>query len=270
MRRFHFTSTGLYSLRCLLIATFIGCATTPMTNRRQLLLIPESEEITMGLSSFAEIVASETDSTNREWIEMVHRVGQRLAAAANRPDYDWEFRLINSPQQNAFCLPGGKVAIYEGILPVCQSEAGLAVVMAHEVAHALARHGGERMSQSYVVDGVGRVLSQLNQSQEVVSNEQLNRAYGVASEYGFVLPYSRKHELEADHMGMLLMAMPDTTHVKLRDSGSDSDKSAMTINRSSSCRRIPMTNDGPPSCSTCCRKRSPPMIELPRNSGWVP
>jgi Zn-dependent protease with chaperone function len=186
--------------------SIIGCATTPMTNRRQLLLVPESQEITMGLDSFNQMLSSEQSSTNQAWIEMVNRVGQRLAAAAERPDYEWEFRVIQSAQQNAFCLPGGKVAIYEGILPVCQSEAGLAVVMAHEVAHALARHGGERMSQSYVVDGMGRALSYLNQTQQVVTQEQLSRAYGIASEYGFVLPYSRKHESEADHMGILLMA----------------------------------------------------------------
>lgn len=184
----------------------LGCASTPMTHRRQLLLVPEPQEMALGVSAFSEILASEPPSTNGHFIELVDRVGRRLAAAANRPDYDWEFRVLASPQQNAFCLPGGKVAIYEGILPVCQSEAGLAVVMAHEVAHALARHGGERMSQSYVVDAFGRLVSHLNATHEVVSNEQLNRAYGIVSEYGFVLPYSRKHESEADQMGVMLMA----------------------------------------------------------------
>jgi predicted Zn-dependent protease len=193
-------------LRCSLILVVIGCASAPITNRHQLLLVPESQEITLGLASYSEILNREPISTNPQWIEMVNRVGERLAAVANRPDYQWEFKVIAAPQQNAFCLPGGKVAVYEGILPVCQSEAGLAVVMSHEVAHALARHGGERMSQSYVVDGVGRALSHLNQTQQIVSHEQLTSAYGIASEYGFVLPYSRKHESEADHMGLMLMA----------------------------------------------------------------
>jgi predicted Zn-dependent protease len=137
---------------------------------------------------------------------MVNRVGHRIARVANRPDYQWEFRVIASPEQNAFALPGGKVAVYEGILPICANEAGVAVVMSHEVAHALARHGGERMSHSVVVNGVQSTLGYLMRNREELQRERVLRAYGVASKYGVVLPYSRKHELEADHMGIMLMA----------------------------------------------------------------
>lgn len=183
-----------------------GCRTVEMTGRKQLLLVPESNEMKLGASAFQETIAEEKLSTNLHYVQMVNRVGQRIAAAANRPDYQWEFKLIASATQNAFCLPGGKVAIYEGILPVCQNEAGLAVVMSHEIAHALARHGGERMSQGYLVNGVGTALSVVLQNQEQVLKDRVTKAYGVASEYGFVLPYSRKHESEADHMGLMLMA----------------------------------------------------------------
>ena len=186
--------------------TVLGCASAPMTNRRQLLLIPESNEVAMGLTAYEDFVADASPSTNGAAAEMVQQVGQRIARVANRPDYDWEFRLVRGAEQNAFCLPGGKVVVYEGILPVCQSEAGLAVVMAHEIAHALARHGGERMSQGYVVDGIGRAVAHLTSDQEERRQEQVRRAYGMATQYGFVLPYSRKHESEADQMGMILMA----------------------------------------------------------------
>lgn len=171
-----------------------------------MLIVPESEEISMGLKAFEETLSAEQRSQNQRWAEMVQRVGQRIANVADRPDYEWEFQLIASPEMNAFALPGGKVAIYEGILPVCENEAGLAVVMSHEIAHALARHGGERMSQEYVVAGLGKMVSWVTQNRSALARESVTAAFGVASKYGVVLPYSRKHESEADHMGMILMA----------------------------------------------------------------
>jgi Zn-dependent protease with chaperone function len=183
-----------------------GCRTVPMTNRKQLLLTPESQEVALGLSSFEEVKTKEPASANRTYIDLVNRVGQRIAAAADRPDYKWEFCVIATDTQNAFCLPGGKVAVYEGIIPVCGNEAGLAVVMSHEISHALARHGGERMSQNYAVDGVKQAMSYVTQKQDAAKKEMLMQAYGYASQYGVILPYSRKHESEADHMGIQLMA----------------------------------------------------------------
>jgi predicted Zn-dependent protease len=137
---------------------------------------------------------------------MVQRVGQRIAAVSGRPDYQWEFKLFASPEQNALCLPGGKVAVYEGILPICQNEAGLAVVMSHEVAHALARHGGERMSQRYVIDGTQSLGSYVIEGRWPEQHAAIMKAYGLGTQYGIVLPYSRSHESEADHIGLLLMA----------------------------------------------------------------
>ncbi len=183
-----------------------GCRTTPITGRRQVLLVPEPQEVAMGLSAYDEITKTEPPSTNQQYIEMVSRVGQRIAAVAKRPDYQWEFRVLASDKQNAFCLPGGKVAVYEGIMPVCQNEAGLAVVMSHEIGHALARHGGERMSHDYAVQGVRKAVQFVTRKQKEENQELILQAYGVASEYGVILPYSRKHESEADHMGLMLMA----------------------------------------------------------------
>ncbi|HUS38368.1 MAG TPA: M48 family metallopeptidase, partial [Pirellulales bacterium] len=199
-------------LRCTVILAllgaglYLGCRSAPVTQRRQLLLMPESQEVTMGATAYEQILAEEQISSNAQYHELVNRVGQRIAAAAQRPDFQWEFRVIDSPQQNAFALPGGKVAVHEGILPVCANEAGLAVVMSHEVAHALARHGGERMSHGMVVKGVQNTVDYFTKGQEAAVRDRILAAYGVASKYGVVLPYSRKQEAEADHIGVLLMA----------------------------------------------------------------
>ena len=183
-----------------------GCRTVPMTNRKQLLLTPETQEVSMGLSAFDDVKKNEPASDYQPYVAMVTRVGQRIAAVAERPDYQWEFRVLASDTQNAFCLPGGKVAVYEGIIPVCANEAGMAVVMSHEISHALARHGGERMSQNYAVDGVKQAVTFVTQKEDPKKKELMMQAYGYASQYGVILPYSRKHESEADHMGLQLMA----------------------------------------------------------------
>jgi predicted Zn-dependent protease len=198
--------SALQKLMALGLVSCCGCRTTPITGRKQLLLMPEDQEVTLGLSAYEEVLQSEPASTNAHYIEMVNRVGNRIAAVSDRPDYDWQFRVIASDQQNAFCLPGGKVAVYEGILPICDNEAGLAVVMSHEIGHALARHGGERMSQNYAVDGVKRAVNYVIRKQDDSRKEMVMQAYGVASNYGVILPYSRKHESEADHMGIMMMA----------------------------------------------------------------
>lgn len=191
-------------LASLLLA--IGCKSAPVTGRKQMLLMGEESEASMGATAYQEVVNKEPASQNKQYVDLVNRVGQRIAAVAGKPEYQWEFRVIASPQQNAFCLPGGKVAVYEGIIPVCQNEAGLAVVMSHEIAHALARHGGERMSQGYAVDAAKQAVSYITQTQEQVKRETVMKAYGMASQYGVLLPYSRKHESEADHIGLMLMA----------------------------------------------------------------
>ena len=185
-----------------------GCRTTPVTNRRQILnpLIPESREVELGVSAYNDLLKDETISRNQHYREMVERVGRRIAAVAEKPDYQWEFRVIQSAQQNAFALPGGKVAIHEGILPICLNEAGLAVVMSHEIAHATARHGGERMAHNSISNGVKTAIGVVTQNHSQKTRELVQTVYGVGSKYGAILPFSRKHESEADHIGLIYMA----------------------------------------------------------------
>lgn len=199
-------SFGLAGVCFAAMFALTGCQTVPVTERKQLLVMSEERENEMGLAAWQDVMKSEKPSLNEKYNEIVQRVGQRIAAVANRPDFKWEFNVIESDTQNAFCLPGGKVAVYTGLLPVCQDEGGLAVVMSHEVAHAIARHGGERMTyqtaQNLGKSAVGMVL----QNREEQQKQILLTAYGAASQYGVILPYSRKHELEADHIGLMMMA----------------------------------------------------------------
>lgn len=192
------------------LCSCFGCRTTPITQRRQLLLVPESQEIQMGVAAYDEVKTKNKLSTNAKYKEVVERVGARLAEAAKRQNlgtnFDWEFTVIADQTQNAFCLPGGKVAFYEGILPVCQNEAGVAVVMSHEVSHALARHGNERMSQQLEVQGAGKILQAVVKRQAPDKEQIFMTAYNTGTQYGFVLPYSRKHESEADEMGIHILA----------------------------------------------------------------
>ena len=198
----------LCSLGCVVTATLlsVGCKTTPLAGRRQLLIVSEDEENKMGLTAYQQVLEEEPVTTNQSAADMVRRVGKRIAAVADRPDFEWEFNVIESPTQNAFCLPGGKVAVYTGILPVCQTEAGLAVVMSHEIGHAIARHGGERMSHQMVENGAKTALAKLMQNKSEKTQQIVLTAYGAGAQYGAILPYSRKHELEADQIGLLLMA----------------------------------------------------------------
>ncbi len=170
------------------------------------MLVPETQEIQMGQQAFADVVTKEKAPSNIRHQSIVERVGLRIAGVSGRTDYQWECKTVASDEQNAFCLPGGKIVVYEGILPICQNEAGLAVVMSHEVAHVLARHGGERMSQTAAVNGVQSLVGVAMRKQEQVNRDLVMKAYGVATTYGVILPYSRKHELEADHIGLMLMA----------------------------------------------------------------
>ena len=184
----------------------IGCQTAPVTGRRQLLVMSEEKENAMGLTAYQEVLKEEPATSNKKAIEMVRRVGQRIAAVADRPDFDWEFNVIESATQNAFCLPGGKVAVYTGILPICQTEAGLAVVMSHEIGHAIARHGGERMSLQTAQNTAKDALKYVMREKSDSTQQIVLTAYGAGAQYGAILPYSRKHELEADHIGIMLMA----------------------------------------------------------------
>ena len=195
----------------LIAITSSGCRSVPVTGRRQIAnpLMSEAKENQMGVTAYREMMGEETMSSNAEAAAMVERVGRRIAAVSGRDDFDWEFKLVASPTKNAFCLPGGKVAVYEGILPICGNEAGLAVVMSHEIGHAIARHGGERMNHQMLKNGAGAVakmaLGKYSKLEE--QTNQMILAYGgKAADVGAILPFSRKHELEADAIGLKLMA----------------------------------------------------------------
>lgn len=188
------------------VAYSCGCRSTPVTGRKQFRFIPKSMEMSLGEQSYAEVVNQAKPSENQAWVQAVERTGQRIAEVANAADFQWEFRLLASETKNAFCLPGGKVAIYEGIIPYCESEAGLAVVMSHEIAHALAHHGAERMSQQAGVQGAGAVLGWAMSDYSPATRQLAQKAFGTGVQYGVLLPYSRKHESEADEIGLHLMA----------------------------------------------------------------
>jgi predicted Zn-dependent protease len=180
-----------------------GCATVPYTNRRQFNIVSEAEEDQMGAQAYADVRAKSKISGQPQENEMLRSVGKRIAAAADKPEYKWEFILIDDPKTiNAFCLPGGRVAFYTGILPVTKDENGIAVVMAHEVAHALARHGAERVSEAQAVGLAEQVAVQSGLIKTQGSLQMVELAYGV----GVGLPHSRGQEAEADHIGLILMA----------------------------------------------------------------
>lgn len=183
-----------------------ACATVQYTGRRQLNLVSPQEEVQLGEQSYAEILQKTPATKNIAWQQRVREVGRRISIAANQPDYKWEFNVLQGKDVNAFCLPGGKVAFWDGIIPICETDEGIAVVMGHEVAHALAHHGAERMSQSMGTEVVAQLLAMgLGKADPAVRDGAL-KAFGLVAQGGVILPFSRKHESEADHIGLILMA----------------------------------------------------------------
>ncbi len=202
----------------LTIGFILGCKTNPVTGRKSLELIPSSEMQSMSYSEYRSFLSSHKLSTNTEQTAMVKRIGARIQTAVETylaqngksnevKGFQWEFNLIEDPAVNAWCMPGGKVVVYTGIMPVVQSETGLAVVMGHEIAHAIANHGGERMSQGMVQQLGGVALSVALANKPTETKALFAQAYNVSSQVGVMLPYSRMHESEADHMGLIFMAM---------------------------------------------------------------
>lgn len=192
-----------------LLATLLlgACATVPETGRRQLALVDSDQLTALALSEFEELKRTTPISEDDEQTALVQRVGKRIAAVAPVPDAEWEFVLFDQPEvMNAFALPGGKVGIFSGILKVTANEPGLATVVGHEVAHVVAQHGNERVSQALLLDLGGQALSQVVSSQPGVTRQLILGAYGIGAGVGVMLPYSRKQELEADHIGLLYMA----------------------------------------------------------------
>jgi predicted Zn-dependent protease len=183
-----------------------GCVVEPETGRKRLILTPLSMESSLGAQSWAEVKGAEKPSANSQWSSAVTRVGRNVADAANEPSYQWEFECFASEQANAFCLPGGKIAVYDGLFQYMGNDAELAAVIAHEVAHATARHGGERMTQAMAVSAGALALNVALKDQSAESRETWLLAYGGISTVGLVLPYSRVHEYAADRIGLMYMA----------------------------------------------------------------
>ena len=188
-----------------LFGSLAGCYKAPGTARDQFIYLSPEKEIEMGVKAFRDILRSAPLTANPDVNDLIHRVGRRIADAANKPEYHWEFAVIEEPSMvNAFCLPGGKVAIFTGILPIAKNEAGLATVMGHEVAHALQRHGAERISRSILeqIAQLGTLAAAATGAIDPAVMQGIQSAYGV----GVSLPFNRKQESEADFVGLQLMA----------------------------------------------------------------
>ena len=187
----------------------VACHKVAFTGRRQFNLIPQSLMVGVGQSSYTSMLQGVSVETRGDDHDTLQKVGRRISRSAREPDYAWEFSLIDSDEINAWCLPGGYIGFYTGILPVLKNEAGMAFVMGHEVAHATARHGSERMTQQMAMLGgmAGLELFMANSTNvDAEKRAIILGALGVGSQVGIMLPFSRTHESEADVIGMMYMA----------------------------------------------------------------
>lgn len=208
---------------CIVVITillfFAGCAEVPLTHRRGLHLLPQSQMMALSLQQYDKVLKESRLSKDQQKVNMVQRVGRRISGAAEEfmrdsgladqiKNYQWEFNLIQDDKTvNAWCMPGGKIAVYTGILKYTRDETGLAVVVGHEVAHAIARHGNERMSQGLLVSLGGMALSVAIREKPAMTQQIFMGAFGLGASVGVLLPYSRVHEYEADRIGLTIMAM---------------------------------------------------------------
>ncbi|MEI9945155.1 MAG: M48 family metallopeptidase [Chitinophagaceae bacterium] len=204
----------------LLGSLLIACSKNAITGRSQAKLVPEAELRSMATTEYQQFLSTNkviSGSSNRD-AEMVTRVGQRITKAVEEyyaqhgrsqdlEGYQWEYKLVDSKEVNAWCMPGGKIVVYTGLLPITQNEAALAAVMGHEVSHAVFYHGNERMSQGMIQQGLGAGLSIALANKPAATQNIFMTAYGLGSQVGVLLPFSRKHELEADHYGLIFAAM---------------------------------------------------------------
>jgi predicted Zn-dependent protease len=199
---------GLVALGLVVLLGGAGCSTVPVTGRKQLTLLSAGEEMQLGLTSFEQLKKETPISKDPALNALVQRVGKRIAQVAgpDMPNAQWEFVVFDSKEANAFCLPGGKVGVYTGILPITKDEAGLATVIGHEVAHAVARHGGERISEAMLIQTGGQLLSSSLSKSDPAWQSVAQLAYGAGTKLGRELPHSRSQESEADHIGLIYMA----------------------------------------------------------------
>jgi predicted Zn-dependent protease len=196
-----------------------SCSVVPLTGRKQLSLLPESEMISMSFTNYTDFLKANPLSTDKINTNIVKEVGSNVSSAVIKyfadnnlsgqlDGYQWEFNLVkNDTTQNAWCMPGGKVVVYSGLLPVTKDKNGLAVVLSHEIAHAVARHGNERMSQELLAQYGSLALNEAIKQKPEQTKSIFNKAYGIGTQLGILLPYSRGHELEADKLGLIFMAM---------------------------------------------------------------
>jgi predicted Zn-dependent protease len=204
---------------CLLLAVMLlgACSTVPVTERRQLSLIPSDQILSLSFQQYDKFLSEHKVVTGTSESRMVKEVGKRISQAVEDymrkngqenllQGYAWEFNLVEDKQANAFCMPGGKVVVYTGILPITKNESGLATVMGHEIAHAIARHGNERMSQALATQLGGMALSVALSSEPQQTRQLFMQAYGLGAQVGVLLPYSRLQESEADEIGLIFMA----------------------------------------------------------------
>lgn len=201
-----------------IIIALMACSTVPVTGRKQLSLVPESTINAMSAQQYQEFISGNKLSNNVAQKQMVQRVGKRIQGAVedyfaqrkksnNLKNYQWEFNLIEDSTVNAWCMPGGKVVVYTGIMPLVKDDNGLAVVLGHEIAHAVAHHGDERMSQGLIAQLGGMALTMALEKKPEQTRALFMTAYGVGATVGVLLPYSRLQESEADHIGLIFMAM---------------------------------------------------------------
>ncbi|MCH2198709.1 MAG: M48 family metallopeptidase [Flavobacteriales bacterium] len=201
-----------------LVGYLMSCAKVPISGRKQVNLLPESQMIGMSLEAYNDFLTqSNVLPPSDRQAQKVSKVGQKISAAVEQymnenhlqkriEGFQWEFQTIDDPTVNAWCMPGGKIAFYTGILPVCEDEAGIAVVMGHEIAHAIARHGNERMSQQLIVQAGGLTLAVLLSEKPQMAQDLFLMSYGIGSTLGS-LKFSRQHESESDMLGLVFMAM---------------------------------------------------------------
>lgn len=202
----------------LFIVLVAACATVPVTGRTQLHLVPSGTLLSMSQEQYKQFLEQAELSDDAEMVKMVNDVGKNIAKAVQEylvehgreeelENYDWEFNLVDDVSINAFAMPGGKIVVFEGILQVAQNADGLAVIMGHEIAHVIANHGNERMSQGLITQLGGVALATALRDKPAATQQLFLAAYGVGAQIGVLLPYSRLHESEADHMGLIFMAM---------------------------------------------------------------
>lgn len=214
---------NLFTTGILLSFAIASCTTNAITNRRQLSLLNESELQKMSVEQYStflgqnKVISASGASKDAQNAAMVRRVGERLVAAINNyytqkgltqelQGYKWEYNLVESKEVNAWCMPGGKIVVYSGLLPITQNETALAIVLGHEITHALAHHGNERMSQQMIAQGLG-VAGGVLTSGNSQATSIFNNVYGPSAQVGVLLPNSRKQELEADKYGLIFAAM---------------------------------------------------------------